>query len=756
MFATLVSAGLTCVGALMIGQATLRLCGANSWSWLAPSVGLSVLMLVAIPALHVPGRSSTMAAVLAVLTVAACAWALRNHAMRPPVAGLLAGIPVALMALVPFAAAGRAGTLGVSFDNDMTSHLAWADAYRSEAIARITVLPGDYPLGPHAFVAALAQGLGIEVDAAFAGFTLALPVLLGWTAFGAMQRCGWLGRLMLPTLVGMPFILAGYYGQGSFKEIQEALFVLAVPVAIAGVSDMSPRWQWIPLAAIVAGTLSVYSFAGLVWPLAIVGLWLVTVAVLRLKEAPLRTVARDARGAVTPVILGGAVLFVALGPQLPRLYLFFTTHVGVNGTGIEKSNLGNVAVRLRLWEAFGIWDNPDYRLPPIDPLGTGVWVGLVVALVVFGATWAVRRGDWVVPIAAAASLIIFLLSDRTQSPYVAAKALVILSPLLVLVAVRPLVERAPRDPPSWWRVAAPVLAAVLLVKMGGSSLEALRYSTVGPKDHLRELRELRPLLHAQPTLFLGNDDFIPWELAGVPVAAPVIGFVHLPTRPEKPWAYGQALDFDSVDAATINHYDWVIATRDAAASTPPPELKLFRETRSYALYRRVGRVTARKILREGQASGVVLDCRRRAGRRLARTPGVAGIRTPPVVVEAAPVAPGKSAEVTMKLGSGAWDLVAPYLSPRPIEVRAPGIHTDLPANLDRPGPRLPVGRLELRQPTTVRIQMYVRTQRLTPSSAVAYPGAFIATKAERERVVSLSRACGHLVDWYLPRRADHG
>ena len=50
--------------------------------------------------------------------------------------------------------------------------------------------------------------------------------------------------------------------------------------------------------------------------------------------------------------------------------------------------------------------------------------------------------------------------------------------------------------PSWWRVAAPVLAAVLLVKMGGSSLEALRYSRVGPKDHLMELRDCLPRAQA--------------------------------------------------------------------------------------------------------------------------------------------------------------------------------------------------------------------------------------------------------------------
>ena len=50
MVAVIVSAVLVCAGALVLGQAVLRICGWQRWSWLAPAVGLVVQMLVAIVA----------------------------------------------------------------------------------------------------------------------------------------------------------------------------------------------------------------------------------------------------------------------------------------------------------------------------------------------------------------------------------------------------------------------------------------------------------------------------------------------------------------------------------------------------------------------------------------------------------------------------------------------------------------------------------------------------------------------------------
>src|SRR5580700_10732213 len=182
MLELLLAAAATCLGSLALGQGVLAICGARQWSWLAAPIGLAALILLAVPAIHVPGRAATMAVVAAVLTVAGLVLWIREPAQRPPVADLVTGLPVALLVLVPFAASGRTGTLGMSFDNDMAEHLLLAEAYRSSAVAMVSPLLPSYPLGPHALAAVLSEGLDVRIDLVFAGISAATPVLLAWTA----------------------------------------------------------------------------------------------------------------------------------------------------------------------------------------------------------------------------------------------------------------------------------------------------------------------------------------------------------------------------------------------------------------------------------------------------------------------------------------------------------------------------------------------------------------------------------------------
>lgn len=750
----LLSAALVSAGALLIGQLALRLCGATAWSWLAPAVGLAVLLLVCIPALHIPGRTTTTAVVVVLLLIAGVVLLVREPAQRPPLWGLLAGVPIALLALVPFLSAGRVGSLGVGFNNDMATHLIWAESYGSAAIQRLSALPGDYPLGPHALAATLAKGLGARMDHTFAGLTLALPLLLGWTALGALKAPGPLRGAALAVVVGIPFFVAAYYGQGSFKELMEATFAVAVVVLLArGIGNVgSGARRWIPLGLLLAGTLSVYAFAGLVWPLAVIGPWIVVKAVLTWwSHGTLRAVVTAARREIVPILIGAGVAAVLLIPQLPRLGRFLGR--GEGGTGIAVSNIGNLLGRIPVWPGLGMWDQPDYRLPAIDPFTVGMWSAFVIGLALVGVIWCMRRGQWVIPLAAGLFVLIWAYSDANQSPYVAAKAIVILSPMLLLLAALPVVDGpAPGLPsPSWWRMAAPVLATVLVVKVVEASWHALRISPVGPTAHTDELAQLRPLVQDRRVLFLGNDDFHRWELSGSYVIAPVPG--ALPTRPEKPWAYGEPIDFDSIPPELYNGYDWVISPRDAAGSVPPRGLRLVRRTRTFDLYRRVGTVPSRRVLAEGAAAGRVLRCSTRKGRALSRRSGVALVREPPVVAAVPPLPRGASVTTPLRLKPGTWDLALPYMSPRPLEVRAAGRRFSLPASLDRPGVRLPAGAIEVTRTGPVPVTVTATKSRLTPRSAVAIPESVVATRRGTARLVPLREACGRYVDWYQLRPA---
>jgi hypothetical protein len=716
-------------------------------------VGVAAMILLATPAIHVPGRSATVAAVTAVLIGAGLVLFIRRPAHRPRLGDLLAGLPVAALVLIPFAASGRAGTLGVSIDNDMAGHLLLAEAYRSSATAQVSPLLPEYPLGPHALASALAEGLGLRTDLAFAGLSAAVPILLAWTALASVRSVRWLWRVVVATVVGIPFLVAAYYGQGSFKELLEALFTLAAALMLAGSQpELRERWRWIPMALVFAGAVSVYSLQGLVWPAALLGIWILGRAIIRTWRAGLSEAWRELRSELIPGAVGLGVLIVVLVPQIPRVVKFVS-----RGTAyiIPKTNLGNLAGPLPGWEAFGVWNNPDYRLPPTSSFSVGMWTAFVLALVILGGLLTLRRGRWMLPMAAATSMLVWAYSAHAQSPYVAAKALVVASPTLLLLAGLGLVELKSQLSSSW-RIAAPLLAVVLLARVVDSSWEALRYSKVGPTDHLAELRSLRPLIRTQPTLFLGNDDFIRWELAGSHVTPAYLASTpEVPLRPEKAFAYGEALDFDSVTSATLNNFDWIITTRDAAGSAAPAQLRLVRLTRSYALWRRVGAVTPREILAEGPNAAAMLNCETPAGRALLRGGGVAAVRAPSSEVAVPAIVPGSSTTVSLQLTPGIWDLDTPYLSPLPLTVTTAGLATTLPANLERPGPRWPIGRIAVGRTGPVAVTFHVTKHWLTPESDAATPTVLIATPMGAERTVPLRAACGKLVDWYQTPAQRH-
>jgi len=739
----LLTALLVCVSALGLGQAALRICGAPRWSWLAPPVGLCVLILLAVPAHRVPGGQPAVAVLIAVLTVAAGFWCLRDPDQRPSLGGLAAAAPVALLALIPFAANGRGGILGVSFNNDMAAHMLLVEAYMSDAVERISPLLADYPLGPHALVSVLAGGLGVRVDEAFAGLIVALPILIAWSALALLRSdTRWLYKPFVATVVGMPFLVAAYYAQGAFKEVMQAGLVLALALLLTGYGPVLDRLRWVPVALLLAGIVSVFSLAGLPWPVAFLGLWLVGQAIVRLRVGGLALVWADLRAALPSVAIGAAALLVLLIPQLRRLERFVALR---DGTGIRVDDIGNLAGPLPGWEAFGVWTTPDFRFPA--SFGGGMLTAFVFALVLLGTYWAFRRGRWMLPLAAGAALLIWWVSAESQSPYVAAKALVIASPILLALAVLPLVDRGPQRPP-WWSV-APLLAALLALFVGVSDVRALRIAQVGPVDHADELRSLRATVGDEPLLYLAHDDFVRWELAGTPVGTPQID-LHgaYPIRPAKHWTYGQAVDFDSVDAAAYNAHDWILTTRDAAASAPPAGLRLERQTPNYSLWHRTRPVRQRKLLAEGPAAGAVLDCDTRRGRAIAATSGVAAVRTPPVTVPGPAVAPGADAAAEIPLDAGTWDLVAAYTSPLPLTVSAPGLSVELPANLDRPGPRWPIGRVTTTGTAPLTLTFATDRPALGPASAVAVVAEVTAVKAERPRTVPLRRACGFYVDWY--------
>lgn len=760
-----------CGGSLVLGQCILRLCGAGAWSWLAPAVGFSALMLLALPATLLPGRSLTVAVVTAALIVAGAYWLARSPDHRPPLGGITAPCLVALLVLLPFLAAGRVGTLGLITDNDMATHLQLALAICCSSRHGL----GFYPLGPHA-VAAELSSLGVRLDRAFAGVTIAAPILIGWTSQMVLGRERWPARVLVATVTGLPFLMAAYVGQGSFKEPIEALFVLASALLLAGYGSLQGRLRWVPFGLLLAGTLSVYSVTGLVWPLVFGAVALGAHMVSAARRHRLRAVWAEARREVVPAIVALIVLAVLLIPQASTLSMFQE----VAPSQVPLTDIGNLIGPLSWREVLGFWNNSDYRIVFAPAFSILVATVFVIALVLFGAFRLLRRRLVMIPAAAAVSMLIWWWVQRTQSPYLAAKALVIASPLVLLLAALALVAAREPDrgagagssqPPRWspehpWPRARrlPIarvrglrpaviglLAVALIGRIGLSSARALDHSTVDSSDHLLQLRTLARVIKPQPTLYLGDDDYIRFRLDGARVLfESVANPTALPLRAIKKWAPNEStIDFDSVTAFELNHFRWIISTRDAAGSAPPAGIRLVRTTTDFELWQRVSRVAPRDTLPgETWGPGAYLNCATPLGRHLARSRGVALVRAAPLRIAGGPVLRPAPLVVHLRLRPGRWDLEAEYVSPMALDIAVGRHRFSLPALLDRVGPRWPIGRIAVRTRSDVNVTIRETDTLLGYSPFTATVNYLFAVPVRPMRLMPLRDSCNRYVDWY--------
>jgi hypothetical protein len=773
--------------AALAGTAVCRLGGLAGPRGSAPAVGLALLMAVAAPAARLPGGAAIALGTIAIVAVAALA-------ARPVRATLRAGLPggaaVTLAALallsLPWLAAGHFGVLGMGVNNDTATHLVAARWLLDRGIpAADTLVGAGYPLGPHALAAALASA-GVPLVSAFTAVALAGSVVAALAALDGIRVRPRTLRWALALVAGLTYMSVAYFVQLAFKETIEAALSLAFALLLgpAGrVARGGPRAAAraaLPLAVLLAGTVQTMSWPGAIWPLATLAGWLVLVA--RAQRRPLRGWLAAARPALQS---GAAALALLLSLELPRVVAFQGSpyaHEPDQGTG----NLEGVIPPYR---ALGVWLGPDFRFSTHLPLLTAALLVAAAGLIGLGVLAWVRRGERALVAAMAGGWLVWAVLSLTKNGYNATKALPVLAPVVGLALVtgavtawsrvavaarRPAGAAAihyaallPPLPRAAQRGAALAAVAVVLGAVALSSLWALRGGVAGVDAHARELRSLAAVAPPGPMLVLHNSDFAAWDLYGVEIwRPPLIYPVHtVPTRPQKR-SPGRPFDLDSVSTADLNRFASVLTSRTAAGSAPQAGLRVLRRTPSFVLWQRVGTLPEHGTLREGWLPGATLDCSTTAGRALSRRAGWAVVRPRPVVADAAgwhgtARDAGSSASRTLRLPPGRWDLSLQYVSRNPIEVRAGGATTVLPANLDRLGSLFAAGitgggRREVR----IRVAAPGGIARLlgaTPTRALSSPGnqplgALVATRhGAAPRRIPLARACGRYVDSYTLR-----
>jgi hypothetical protein len=741
---------------VLLGRGILTLSGYEGSLWLSPAVGFAALMVVSKVAISLPGRGWTAVAAV----VLACAVALWIVVRRPApglslLDGLLVMAPVLLFLSLPFLANARVGLVGVSLNNDPAQHLLLAEGLRNPAITTAGYGAG-YPLGPHAIAAVLAQALGTDVERTLSGVLIATPILVGLTALAALSDIARPRRVLVAALTAVPYLAAAWYTQSAFKEPILSLLLVGLVVVLQAARRerfAHPLAALVPTAVLTAGVLYDYSYPGLLWPVAIVVCWGALEFVVGGEWRRLRPLARGLRSAVPAVGVALLVFVVLVAADLERLHTFWVANSGTaaaSAGGVAAGPLGNLAGPLKAVEGLNMWLNVDFRFVPFDALTTGALAGFALVVLAFAVVSALTRRDlpWVGAMLALG--LIYLYASRTNTPYVAAKALVIPASLLVLgsgAALMRWLDTAHWR--SWASVSVAAAAVVFFVYSFQSGYMILANAFVAPDNHLNELRSLRPLLHGRETLALFYDDFIQWDLLGTPVSSPLIAsHIPAPIRPDKPWTYGQPLFFTSISPSTLDLFDYVITTRTTAASVPPPNFRLVGHSHSYDVWQREGPTPPFRVLPSPGAPGAILDCATPTGRLISREHGFAEVAPQPRYFKVGELAPGGSERVVLSLPAGRWDISLPFTSDQAVTVRGGGLNVWLPPNLDRPGSIWPVGRIRTTgSPVTLSLKM-ANPGVLASTTHYFVPQPMAAVPATPPRTVPLHAACGRYVDWY--------
>jgi hypothetical protein len=772
------AAGLVLAASTLCGSAIWSIAGLPPRSPAAPAVGFAALLALEASVIRLPGRAASSALATGVLLVSCGVYLMRCPSARVlPAWSVIAGILTILVAMLPFAVAGRVGLLGVGTNDDMTEHLlaAWTLQHPVGASVSELVVSG-YPLGPHAVAATIGDATGMSLERSFTGVIIAVPALLALAAAVILPGGPRALLVAIAIATGLCYLQAAYLVQASFKEPMEAMMLVGTVGTLyeLGRRRSTSRWRGAPLGVLAAGAVYVYSYTGLAWLGGTVAVWFA-----------LRLVARRPpriRPALGAVAIASAAFLALVAPEVPRMITF--AHSGYNREG--SNVFGDLLHPLSPLEGLGIWPRLDFRFDV--PLASSGGVLALLALLALAACLVahVRRRDLLLPSALIVAAGIYAVTG-TRSPYTAAKALALVAPLVTVMLGRELLMllRSRARAKSWSTLGAAVLAAVL-VAGAYSDLEVLRDGPVGPTAHERELALLRGLVGRRPVLFLGADDFVQWELRGADVAtppSPLYAKLVVPLRGDKAWhdpaspeppvttgrraGLGLAYDFDSVPSTVLDRFAFAILPRSAYTSEPPENWALVRTTSSYELWRRKGTTPARETLDEMDNPGAVLDCATAAGRAIARRRGIAMVRPAPVVGERFAWKgrvgyAGRSARQTLVLSAGRWDISLQYDSAGSIAVVGPGLRAVLPASLEPRGPYWFAGTIGVTRPGPVTIRVSYRplgavgrlvgafglTRAPVPTGLTAL-GRVVATRApSRDRSIPLRQACGRYVDAY--------
>jgi hypothetical protein len=634
MLAVYANTALIALASLVIGRALLALARWPRPAWLSGATGLAALVIVSPFLIRLPGRATTAAIVIGVLAVEAAlvvAWYRGRERVPQWPMGLAAALIVIALASLPFLLNDRVGVLGQGiYTNDHAAQLFWADWLQHGFGPEPSAVSFGYPIGPQAVAAIAATATGTTLVDSFNGLLLAIPALTALAALGALGELPVVRRIAVASLAALPYLAASFLAQSAFKETAMALFVLAFAVAIGSLSGRAAERPDRPPGGAVLGVIvllgaaAVFTFSipGLAWFAIALPLWLILEAIDGRDPVDYRRIAdaveaRRLLAAIGALLVIGVVV-VAIGPASSF----------VDKIGEVQQSAGRLSSPVFGGEALGIWPEGDFRIVRGEVSGSLVATAVGALALAYGAWVLYRRRQLAVLATLVAGAIVYVGARAVAEIHVEAKALIVIAPLVLLVSLRALASPDGPRPPLRYAAGLVVGAAAL-----GSTLLALRAAPVGFDEREAGLETLAERVDGHSVAFLGVDRFSGYYLRGTLMRAPA-GYVpeDIEARPEKTWQQGMAADFDSLEPAKLDQFQYAITTDAAYQSTPPPNFEPVEESGDYTLWQRDGDGPRSRVLAEDGNPGAILDCDEADDEHLSDRDGTAVVLDDPAVV----------------------------------------------------------------------------------------------------------------------------
>ena len=554
---------------------------------------------------------------------------------------------VYLLALAPVLLGGRASFSSFMALSDSAVHMIGADFLirHGRDYAHLDLrnsygqfiehyYASSYPSGADTLLGASTLLLHLPVIWTFQPFNALILALGSGPAWmlarsGGLRR-GWAAPAAL--LVSVPALVYGYALIGSIKE----LTALAMILTLGALVVVHRRWlaraplRALPFALVIAAGVSALGVGFGVWAL------VATAPLLVVVIGDLRAGRTRARAVVGTAVLGALVLAVGAWPSWSDLSGSLHVAQSISST----ANAGNLQQRLKWTQAFGIWLHGSYKQPPVGgalALTTAL-LALTIAACALGALALLRARRWMLAGWIALMLLAWVVLSRSVTTWVDAKALVLTSPVLVLLAccgvaalspraARPGRRRAPPSSPGWalrssrtrgrrlaqrgrpsvqrgrpsaqgtdragaqgmralGAVAAAGLALVLAGGVIASDLSQYHSSSLAPTARYEELALLNDRFGGDgPVLFLDFDEYSMYALRDLDVGGP--DFVYPPgALPGLASRYGGLIDLSRASPDALRGYPLIITRRAPDADPPPAAYRLIWQGDYYELWRR--------------------------------------------------------------------------------------------------------------------------------------------------------------------------